>query len=58
MEKEVSYNHVKDGQFFLLGIEFAPVKGVKVALNYQGWKPADESKSFISRVSLHVDIKI
>ncbi len=52
------WNLSKDGQFFLAGIEFAPVKGVKIAPNYQGWKPADETQPFISRISLHVDIKI
>ncbi|HNZ69421.1 MAG: hypothetical protein QM301_06645 [Bacteroidota bacterium] len=53
-----AWNLGKDGQFFLAGIEFAPVKGVKIAPNYQGWKPADDRKPFVSRVSLHVDIKI
>ncbi len=52
------WNIAKDGQFFLAGLEFAPVKGVKLSPNYQGWKPADSRKPFISRLSLHMDIKI
>jgi len=52
------WNISKDGQFFLAGIEFAPAKGVKISPNYQGLKPADDTKPFISRISLHVDIKI
>lgn len=52
------WNFAKDGKFFLAGLEFAPVKGVKMSPNYQGWKPADSGRPFVSRLSLHVDIKI
>ncbi len=52
------WNIAKDGQFFLAGFEFVPVKGVMVSPNYQGWKPADSNKPYISRFSVHVDIKI
>ncbi len=48
----------KDGQFFLAGFEFVAVKGVMVSPNYQGWNPADSNKPYISRFSVHVDIKI
>ena len=27
----------------IIGIEFVPVKGLKISPNYQGWLPADGS---------------
>jgi hypothetical protein len=35
------WNYAKDGQAVLAGIEFAPVKGIKITPNYQLWMPAD-----------------
>ncbi len=52
------WNHNKDGNLYLTGIEFSPAKGIKITPNFQGWDPADPEKSFISRVGLHLEIKI
>lgn len=33
------WNQRDDGSAIISGLQFAPVKGVKIALNYQGWIP-------------------
>ena len=38
-----AWNYSKDGQLFIAGIEFNPVKGIMVTPHYQGWRPADSS---------------
>lgn len=37
------WNFANDGQLFIAGVEFNPVKGVILTPNYQGWVPADGS---------------
>lgn len=37
------WNYGKDGQLFIAGIEFNPVKGLIITPNYQGWIPANGS---------------
>ena len=37
------WNFAKDGQLFIAGVEFNPVKGIIITPNYQGWLPADGS---------------
>jgi hypothetical protein len=37
------WNYGKDGQLFIAGMEFNPVKGINITPNYQGWIPADGS---------------
>ncbi len=53
-----AWNLSRDGKLFLVGFELSPVKGVKIAPNFQGWDPADSGKPFLSRTSLHMEIKI
>jgi hypothetical protein len=52
------WNYQKDGSLFMTGIEFIPVKGIKMSPNFQGWKPADSGKHFTTRFCLNVDIKV
>ncbi len=33
------WNFMKDGQLLIAGIEFNPVKGIRITPNYQGWMP-------------------
>ncbi len=51
------WNASKDGQLFTVGAEFTPVKGVKIAPNFQGWDPQVDSEDFISSVFLNCEIK-
>ncbi len=52
-----AWNIAKDGQFFIAGFEFAPVKGLKIAPNYQGRQPTKSEKSLVSSVYLNLEIK-
>lgn len=52
------WNNSKDGQLYMVGLEFNPIKGVRIAPNYQLWKPRDNTKSNISTVVLNVEIKM
>ncbi len=35
------WNYGKDGQLIIAGIEYSPVKGIKITPNYQGWMNAN-----------------
>lgn len=56
--KSQPWNIAKDGRFFMAGLELIPVRGVAMSPNFQLWDPALSGKPSVSRVSLHVDIKI
>ena len=56
--KPTSWNYSKDGQVAMFGLEFIPVKGVRISPNYQLWTPKDGSKSSTSSLFLNVEIKI
>lgn len=45
---EDPWNYEDDGHLFIAGIEFNPLKGIRVTPNYQGWYPADGSPAFHS----------
>lgn len=47
----------KDGQLFMAGLEFSPVKGVKVAPNYRLWNAADAAVENTSYLYLNVELK-
>ena len=47
----------KDGQFFIAGFEYSPVKGIKLAPNYQGWNPADDTQALVSTFILNCEVK-
>lgn len=52
-----SWHLSKDGELFIAGLEYAPVKGIKIAPNFSGWNPADNSKPFESTLFLNCEIK-
>jgi hypothetical protein len=51
------WNLKKDGQIFIAGFDYSPVKGVKIAPTYAGYSPEDEELSFTSRVGLYFEIR-
>ncbi len=53
-----AWDYSKDGQLFLAGLEFIPVKGIRIAPNYQLWNPRDNAISNSSTVILNVEIKL
>jgi len=52
------WNISKDGQLYLMGVEFALAPGVHLSPNYQGWNPSALGMPFISRFSLSLDLKM
>lgn len=46
--EEDPWNYEDDGHLFIAGVEFNPIKGLRVTPNYQGWYPADGSPVFHS----------
>ncbi len=52
------WNIGNDGSQFIIGMEFTPVKGVKIAPNYQGWNPKDDSKKVLSAIFLNLELKL
>ncbi|WP_423129579.1 porin [Gaoshiqia sp. Z1-71] len=51
------WNLSKNGELFIAGVEYAPVKGVKIAPNFQGWSPAADSQHFTSTFILNCEFK-
>ncbi len=49
-----SWNYENDGQLFMAGFEYNPVKEIGISPNYQYWTPRDRSISAISTVFLSV----
>jgi hypothetical protein len=49
------WNISKNGQLFMAGIEYAPVKGIKIAPNYKGWLPSADGSSLISWIYLNAE---
>jgi hypothetical protein len=47
----------KDGQLFIAGFDYTPVKGVKIAPTYFGYAPADKSQPFTSSFGLYFELR-
>jgi len=52
------WNFAKDGSQMITGIQYAPVKGLKFALNYQGFNFDDSTKDHKSLVFLNAEFKL
>ncbi len=52
-----AWNYSDDGQNFIAGVEYAPVKGIKITPNFKGWRPADNSQAFRSTFFLNCEFK-
>jgi hypothetical protein len=55
LDKE--WNLAKDGSLFIVGMEFTPVKGIKISPNYQGWSPKKTAKKYTSVFYVNLEIK-
>lgn len=51
------WNLSKNGELFIAGVEFAPLKGVKVAPNFQGWSPVSSTQDFTSTFIVNCEFK-
>lgn len=52
------WNLEKDGQLFLAGFDYSPVKGIKIAPVYTGWNPSGAGKKLTSSAGLYFEIKL
>ena len=52
-----AWNIKKDGQTIIAGVELSPVKGVKIAPNYQGWLPAKSGSKSVSSFFVNIELK-
>ncbi len=52
------WNYDNDGELFMAGFEFAPVKGIRIAPVFTGWLPADNSQIFTSRPGIYFELKL
>ncbi|MBN2484752.1 MAG: hypothetical protein JXB34_02140 [Bacteroidales bacterium] len=50
-----NWNHGKDNSIIIAGVQFAPVKKINIALDYQGTMPADDSNDTRNLVYLHFE---
>ena len=50
------WNIAENGQLFMAGVEYAPVKGIKLAPNYKGWLPSADGSSLVSWIYLSAEI--
>lgn len=50
------WNIAKDGNVIIAGFEYTPVKGLKIAPNYQGWNPKDDSKKYMTGIFMNLEI--
>jgi len=52
------WNFTKDGQFITAGFEYAPIKGIKISPNYQGWIPTDNSEAITTGLFFNIEVKL
>ncbi len=55
-EANNAWNLSKDGQLFVFGMEYTPVKGINIAPNLQGWNPADKNMPYRSTVFINCEV--
>lgn len=55
---ETNWNNSKDGQLVIVGIEYQPVKGIKLSPNFRLWNPADAVQFNVAKFFISCEIKI
>jgi hypothetical protein len=48
----------KDGQAYIAGAHYVPVKNIALSLSYQGWKPNDDSFNYSNTLALSFEFKL
>lgn len=52
------WNYLQDGQQFIAGFQYAPIKNIKISPNYRAWIPDDSSKNYTNAIFLNVEVKL
>ena len=58
IDEEHPWNLLKDGSAIIAGIQFTPIKQIKIALNYQDWVPYAKDISNESYIFVNFEYKI
>ena len=53
-----SWNIAKEGQAYIAGIHFQPVKTINFSINYQGWKAKTASTKLTNFIMLNTEFKL
>lgn len=56
--ESVAWNSAKDGSQIIAGVQYAPVKGLKFSLNYQGYNFDDDTVTNKSLVFVNAEFKL
>jgi len=51
------WNLNKDGQLYMIGFDYSPIKGVKIAPTYSGWSPRNNTGLFTSTIAINFEIR-
>jgi opacity protein-like surface antigen len=52
------WHHSKDGQAYITGVHYIPVKNIALSLSYQGWKPDDNSQNYANTFALNFEFRL
>ena len=52
------WNLQKDGSYAILGLEFEPIEGVKLALNFREWFPSDPGMANAPFIFLNLEVSL
>ena len=52
------WNYSKDGNQIIAGLQYAPIKGLKFSLNYQGFSYDDDAVNNKSMMFLNAEFKL
>lgn len=52
------WHHTEDGQAYIAGVHYVPVKNIALSLNYQGWQPTDRKLNYTNTVALSFEFKL
>jgi len=53
-----SWHYADDGQAYIAGIHFVPVKNIALSLSYQGWQPENPSLNYKNTIALSFEYKL
>lgn len=56
-ESLMNGNYQNDGDAFICGTHYSPVKGISLSISYQGWKPVNADIKFKNSVAVSFEYK-
>ncbi len=56
-EESEPWNIDKDGSYLFAGIEFSPVRNIRISPNYFGYFPASDGSDMVSTIGLNIEAK-